>query len=182
MATIKQEVMDEVATTEPKENIESEAMEAVVKVETVVKTEPNNEEKSQMDTSDGPNIEKAEADAANGKPTTAINMLNVDITRLEIAPKVPTKPPITPAWSKQALKTSRDQNPVQVYCRIRPLDVPSDDSCVTVLSDTVVQVVPPMIDLKKTQSFDCVQILSSLQVLLKVQVSRYFSRLQKWND
>jgi hypothetical protein len=38
-----------------------------------------------------------------------------------------TKPPIT----------------VQVYCRIRPPDVPSDDSCVTVLSDTVVQVVPP---------------------------------------
>lgn len=73
MATIKQEVMDEVATTEPKENIETEAMEAVVKVETVVKTEPN-EEKTQMDTSDGPNIEKAEADAANGKLTTGTNV------------------------------------------------------------------------------------------------------------
>jgi hypothetical protein len=27
-----------------------------------------------MDTSDGPNIEKAEADAANGKPTTGTNV------------------------------------------------------------------------------------------------------------
>ncbi len=71
------------------------------------------------------------------------NMFYVDISRLKIAPKVPTKPPITPARSKQALMTSRDRDPVQVYCRIRPLDVPSDDSCVTVLSDTVVQVVPP---------------------------------------
>jgi hypothetical protein len=73
MATIKQEVMDEVATTEAKENIETVAMEAVVKVETVVKTEPN-EEKAQMDTSDGPNNEKAEADAANGKLTTGTNV------------------------------------------------------------------------------------------------------------
>ncbi|KAK4026155.1 Kinesin-like protein [Daphnia magna] len=64
-------------------------------------------------------------------------------SRLKIAPKVPTKPPMTPARSKQALMTSRDRDPVQVYCRIRPLDVPNEESCVTVLSDTVVQVVPP---------------------------------------
>lgn len=64
-------------------------------------------------------------------------------SRLKIPPKVPSKPPMTPARSKQALATSRDRDPVQVYCRIRPLDVSTEDSCVTVLSDTVVQVVPP---------------------------------------
>ncbi len=50
---------------------------------------------------------------------------------------------MTPARSKQALMTSRDRDPVQVYCRIRPLEVQTEDSCVTVLSETVVQVVPP---------------------------------------
>ena len=50
---------------------------------------------------------------------------------------------IVKAENEKALMTSRDRDPVQVYCRIRPLDVPTDDSCVTVLSDTVVQVVPP---------------------------------------
>ena len=62
---------------------------------------------------------------------------------MKIPPKVATKPPITPARSKQALMTSRDRDPVQVYCRIRPLDVLTDDSCVSVLSDSLVQVVPP---------------------------------------
>ncbi len=78
MATIKQEILDEVTKTDPKnENIETETTEAVVKIETVVKTEPN-EEKAQMDTSDGPNNEKTEADAANGKPITGTNV-NTDL-------------------------------------------------------------------------------------------------------
>ena len=59
-------------------------------------------------------------------------------------PKVPLKPAImTPARSKQALTTSRDRDPVQVYCRIRPLDPPNQESCVTVLNESTLQVVPP---------------------------------------
>lgn len=59
-------------------------------------------------------------------------------------PKIQIKPTMmTPARSKQALTTSRDRDPVQVYCRIRPLDPPNQESCVTVLSETTVQVVPP---------------------------------------
>lgn len=50
---------------------------------------------------------------------------------------------MTPAKSKQALTTSRDRDPVQVYCRIRPLENSAEDSCVTVINDTTVQVVPP---------------------------------------
>jgi hypothetical protein len=70
MATIKQEVSDEVKTETNEANIKMETTEPVTKV--VVKTEPN-EEKMGMDTSDGPNNEKTETDAANGKLTTSIN-------------------------------------------------------------------------------------------------------------
>jgi len=60
---------------------------------------------------------------------------------------VPAKPGpglMTPARSKQALTISRDRDPVQVYCRIRPLEAPTgDESCVAIINDTTVQVIPP---------------------------------------
>ena len=41
-------------------------------------------------------------------------------------------------------KKCEDQNPVQVYCRLRPLNAgKKEKSCMTILSDTTVQVVPP---------------------------------------
>ena len=39
--------------------------------------------------------------------------------------------------------TSRDREPVQVFCRIRPLESSNQETCVTVMSDSTVQVVPP---------------------------------------
>ena len=54
------------------------------------------------------------------------------------------QPAITPARaSKPVLMTSRDREPVQVFCRIRPLESSNQETCVTVMSDTTVQVVPP---------------------------------------
>ena len=50
---------------------------------------------------------------------------------------------MTPARSKQILMTSKDREPVQVYCRIRPLEFSNQETCVTVVNDTTVQVVPP---------------------------------------
>ena len=63
--------------------------------------------------------------------------------RSKMPPKIPFKPPVTPARSNQALKTSRDKDPVEVYCRLRPLETGTEESCITILNDTTVQVVPP---------------------------------------
>jgi len=63
--------------------------------------------------------------------------------RTKMPPKVPFKPPVTPARSNQALKVSRDKDPVHVYCRLRPLETGTEESCITILNDTTVQVVPP---------------------------------------
>lgn len=64
-------------------------------------------------------------------------------SRSKIPPKVPAKPPSTPARSKPVLTTSKDREPVQVFCRIRPLEFPNEDSCVTILNEVTAQVVPP---------------------------------------
>jgi len=61
----------------------------------------------------------------------------------KIPPKVPMKPPSTPARSKPVLTTSKDREPVQVFCRIRPLEFPNEESCVTILNEATAQVVPP---------------------------------------
>ena len=65
------------------------------------------------------------------------------LSRSKIPPKIPSKPPITPARSKQILMTSKDREPVQVYCRIRPLEIPNEETCVTILNGTTIQVLPP---------------------------------------
>ena len=78
MATIKQEISDEVINSERKEeNIKMEITKSVAIADFVVKTEKI-EEKKQMDTTDGPNNEKTEADAENGKLTTGTNV-NCDL-------------------------------------------------------------------------------------------------------
>ena len=42
-------------------------------------------------------------------------------------------------------KTEREPDPVQVFCRVRPLSSEELDSCIEVISNTVVQLVPPIV-------------------------------------
>ncbi|XP_065886124.1 kinesin-like protein KIF23 [Dysidea avara] len=53
----------------------------------------------------------------------------------------------TPAAKRTHAKTEREQDPVQVYCRVRPLASEELETCVDVISDTVVQLVPPQTSL-----------------------------------
>jgi len=69
----------------------------------------------------------------------------------------------TPATKRTHVKTEREQDPVQVsllstpprhyrlncqvYCRVRPLASEELESCVDVISDTVVQLIPPQVPL-----------------------------------
>ena len=50
----------------------------------------------------------------------------------------------TPSRRKLSPQPSTvDQDPVEVFCRVRPLQEDEEDSCVEVLSDSVLQVTPP---------------------------------------
>ena len=68
----------------------------------------------------------------------------------------------TPATKRNHAKTEREQDPVQVgarfiqlsgdlttipqvFCRVRPLSSEELESCVEVVSDSVVQLVPPIV-------------------------------------
>lgn len=55
-------------------------------------------------------------------------------------PKVPPKPPGTPSRSRMI---AGYKEPVTCFCRLRPIDVPGEDVCVTIVDKSTVQVVPP---------------------------------------
>ena len=44
---------------------------------------------------------------------------------------------------KPARQRSKQTDPVEVYCRIRPLQHASDEACVQVLSSTTIKIAPP---------------------------------------
>lgn len=53
---------------------------------------------------------------------------------------------LTPKSSERRGKNSKKKgevDPVEVYCRVRPLDNPDDNCCVKPLSTTIVQLIPP---------------------------------------
>ena len=84
--------------------------------------------------------------------------------------KIPTRKRVSPQNS--VMEQEGPADPVEVFCRVRPLNEDEDESCCNVMSDTMLQIAPPECSLAfKSGHRNAV----SLHVIVRAQLPRSFT-------